>query len=132
MATDPAVQELTVYDHPQSGYGYYHHTPYFGAGQQPQQNALQGLGYILGGLGTGAASSALQDPTVQAAIEDVKVQCQERAKTGVNEWVKENWPALAFAGLCMLIGNYVTVSIALLQAGVRGKRLKALSRLPGT
>lgn len=131
-----------MYDSYSPGYGYSYGSAYpqpasFGAAPQgtPQQNGLFVLGQILGGLGGGVASSAMQDPQVQAAMTDLKDQCQVRAKQGVGEWVRENWPALAFVGVALLIGNYITLSVALLQAGVRRKRMsgvdRLLTRLPG-
>ena len=114
---------------PMSGYSVqydqppYHSGPQFGA---QQEGGLFSLGQILGTLGGGAASTALQDPSVQAAITDLKDQCQVRAKQGVTEWMVENWPALVFGGVALVVGNYLMLSVALLQAGVRGKRLRSL------
>lgn len=107
--------------------GYAGDAAYGQAGQQGASNALAGLGYILGNLGAGAAGGAMSDPRTQQVISDLQDQCQIRAKQGVTEWMKENWPVLAFGAVALVVGNYITVSFALLQAGVRGSRLRTLS-----
>ena len=110
---------MSMYPQPMGGYQMAP-TPSFGA----TPDLMQGLGQFLGQIGSRAAGTALQDPNVQATINDIKDQCQIRAKAGVTEWFLEWWPALAFGAFAILVGNYIVLSIALIQSGVRRKHFK--------
>ncbi len=110
---------MSMYPQPMGGYA---PAPSFGG---RGQEAAQGIGYLLTQLGSRAAGNVLQDPQVQAAITDIKDQCQIRAKAGVTEWFIEWWPALAFGAFALLVGNYVVLSTALIQAGVRRKNFRS-------
>ena len=45
----------------------------------------------MGGVATQTAVEVLAHPYVQQKLAEVQRQCQERAKTGVVEVLKENW-----------------------------------------
>ena len=88
--------------------------PSFGA-EAGAEGVGKAIGDVLLGIGGGAAGEAageiLQDPRVQAELQEWSVECKEQAKVGVTEWMQENWGILAAAGIAFIGLNWITLTI---------------------
>ena len=72
--------------------------PGFGA-VNPMDVAGGSLGVLL--------ANALREPYVVQKLAEVQDQCQSRAKTGVQEFLAENWPWLLLGGAALVWTNYL-------------------------
>jgi hypothetical protein len=70
----------------------------------------------------GAVTALLADPEIQALVNTVGVQCQQRAQDGVNEWMKTNWGYLIAAGATLVGLNYLVLVFGVLPTVQRAAR----------
>ena len=75
----------------------------YGATSYGQSSSLTSF---LGAVGSQSVIDLLDDPAMQAKLVEVQVQCKERAKEGVSEWMKENWGYLVAGGALIVGLNY--------------------------
>ena len=73
------------------------------------QQLMNVLGSALGQSGGDVAIAALQDPKVQAAMEQISKQVQRDAKTSVLDILQENWPWFMLGGTILIAGNIVSI-----------------------
>ena len=62
---------------------------------------------FLGAVGSQSVIDLLDDPAMQAKLVEVQVECKERAKEGVTEWMQENWGYLVAGGAAIVGLNYL-------------------------
>ena len=75
----------------------------YGATAYGQSNELT---TFLGSIGSQSVIDLLDDPAMQARLDQVQVQCKEQAKIGVTEWMRENWGYLVAGGAVLIGLNY--------------------------
>jgi hypothetical protein len=73
------------------------------------------LGNLLGGVGAQAAGQIIDDPKVQATIQQATEDCKVKAEEGVNDWMKKNWGYLV-AGAAGLVGLQLALNVVALEA----------------
>ena len=72
------------------------------------------IGTALGNIGSATARQFLMDPMVQLELAEFQVACKEQAKTGVTEWMQENWGFLAAGAAALVSVNYLMLTVGIL------------------
>lgn len=65
-----------------------------------------GLTGFLGAVGSQSVIELLNDPAMQAKLDQLQVQCKTQAKEGVTEWMRENWGYLVLGGTALVALNW--------------------------
>jgi hypothetical protein len=92
---------------------HWQHAPAWGAA--PTWGAPN-IGDLLGGAVSQIGRRIVEDPYVQAELEQLKADCKTKAKSGVSEWMDENKVWLIAGGLGLLLGNFIMLTVGVLPA----------------
>jgi|TARA_Y100000034_G_scaffold112525_1_gene146588 hypothetical protein len=69
---------------------------------------------FLGGLMANTAREFIDDPYVQQTLVEIQEDCKNKAKTGVTEWMQENWHWFVVGGAGLIAANFLMLSVAVL------------------
>ena len=73
----------------------------------------QVVAQLAGGVG-GLGRAVIEDPYVRTYLDSFKEDCKTKAKSGVGEWMRENWPGLALGGALLIFSNWVMLSLGVI------------------
>tara|TARA_Y100000034_G_C6638343_1_gene278943 strand:+ start:57 stop:386 length:330 start_codon:yes stop_codon:yes gene_type:complete len=91
--------------------------PGFG-GNSATAELFRVLGETLGSAGAGL----LEDPEIQAAIENMLDQCEVKAREGGTKFFQENWPWFLLGGSALVGGNFIMMFV-LMSSMLSGRKV---------